>query len=69
MKRTKIRAIRLFAEIPQITLIGTIHKSQSPARLVLDNVRPGDAGGYRCRVDFYRAPTTIANLLLDVIGQ
>ena len=42
---------------------------EDPARLVLDNVRPSDGGGYRCRVDFFRAPTTIANLELDVIGE
>lgn len=42
---------------------------QDPARLVLDNVRPGDGGGYRCRVDFYRAPTTIESIVLDVIGE
>ena len=38
-------------------------------RLVLDNVHPGDGGVYRCRVDFYRAPTTIESMVLDVIGE
>ena len=42
---------------------------QNPARLVLDNVTPVDGGVYRCRVDFYRAPTTIESMLLDIIGE
>ena len=28
-----------------------------------------DAGVYRCRADFYRAPTTINHMRLDVIGK
>ena len=28
-----------------------------------------DAGVYRCRADFYRAPTTINHMRLDVIGN
>ena len=39
-----------------------------PARLVIDNVKGTDAGDYRCRADFYRAPTTISHMRLDVIG-
>ena len=39
-----------------------------PARLVIDNVKGTDAGIYRCRADFYRAPTTISHMKLDVIG-
>ena len=42
---------------------------QTPARLVLDNVQPEDGGQYRCRVDFYRAPTTIEPMELDIIGK
>ena len=40
-----------------------------PARLVIDNVKGTDAGIYRCRADFYRAPTTISHMRLDVIGE
>ena len=40
-----------------------------PARLVIDNVKGTDAGDYRCRADFYRAPTTISHMRLDVIGM
>ena len=40
-----------------------------PARLVIDNVKGTDAGDYRCRADFYRAPTTIGHMRLDVIGM
>lgn len=39
-----------------------------PARLVIDKVKATDAGIYRCRADFYRAPTTISHMKLDVIG-
>ena len=39
-----------------------------PARLIIDNVKGTDAGEYRCRADFYRAPTTISHMKLDVIG-
>ena len=41
---------------------------QHPAKLVIDNVKGADAGDYRCRADFYRAPTTISHMRLDVIG-
>eukprot|EP00095_Tigriopus_kingsejongensis_P001267 maker-scaffold149_size310270-snap-gene-0.11 protein:Tk01267 transcript:maker-scaffold149_size310270-snap-gene-0.11-mRNA-1 annotation:"PREDICTED: uncharacterized protein LOC663132" len=40
---------------------------ESPGRLVLDTVQPVDSGVYRCRVDFYRAPTTIESVMLDII--
>ena len=40
-----------------------------PARLVIDNVKGTDAGIYRCRADFYRAPTTISHMKLNVIGK
>lgn len=40
---------------------------ESPGRLVLDTVQPDDGGIYRCRVDFYRAPTTIESVMLDII--
>ena len=42
---------------------------QKPARLVIDQVRGNDAGEYRCRADFYRAPTTISHMRLTVIGK
>ena len=40
-----------------------------PARLIIDKVNGTDAGEYRCRADFYRAPTTISHMKLDVIGK
>ena len=42
---------------------------QKPARLVIDQVQGNDAGEYRCRADFYRAPTTISHMRLHVIGS
>jgi len=32
-------------------------------------IRPSDAGIYKCRVDFVRSPTTIESVALDVIGE
>ena len=40
-----------------------------PARLVIDQVQGNDAGEYRCRADFYRAPTTISHMKLHIIGR
>ena len=40
-----------------------------PARLVIDQVQGNDAGEYRCRADFYRAPTTISHMKLHIIGM
>ena len=42
---------------------------QKPSRLVIDQVQGNDAGEYRCRADFYRAPTTISHMRLHVIGS
>ena len=48
---------------------GFFRGSDVPGVLVLDSVLAGDAGLYTCRVDFYRAPTQISRVLLNVIGR
>ena len=40
-----------------------------PAHLALENVLASDVGSYKCRVDFYKAPTQISEVVLDVIGE
>ena len=39
-----------------------------PAHLALENVLGSDVGRYKCRVDFYKAPTQISEVVLHVIG-
>lgn len=38
-------------------------------RLQVDDVKNKDRGAYKCRVDFYKAPTLISKVVLDVIGK
>ena len=40
-----------------------------PPHLALDRVLASDIGSYKCRVDFYKAPTQISEVLLSVIGK
>lgn len=42
---------------------------EEPPHLALDNVLASDVGSYKCRVDFYKAPTQISEVGLDVIGE
>ena len=40
-----------------------------PGRLVVDAVGEADRAQYRCRVDFRKAPTRIAKVNLNIIGE
>ena len=44
-------------------------EQESPPHLALENVLESDIGSYKCRVDFYKAPTQISEVLLNVIGK
>ena len=44
-------------------------EQESPPHLALENVLASDIGSYKCRVDFYKAPTQISEVLLNVIGK
>ena len=42
---------------------------EEPAHLALENIKATDVGSYKCRVDFYKAPTQISEVVLRVIGE
>ena len=44
-------------------------EQEEPPHLALENVLASDIGSYKCRVDFYKAPTQISEVLLNVIGK
>ena len=44
-------------------------RSEPTAVLSLLGVTEGDAGSYRCRVDFKRSPTRYWKVVLQVIGE
>ena len=48
---------------------GTFQAHKHTARLTLKDIRPGDAGTFRCRVDFKFAPTSVTKTQLSVIGK
>lgn len=42
---------------------------EEPPHLALENIMATDVGSYKCRVDFYKAPTQISEVVLGVIGK
>ena len=48
---------------------GSFKAQRHTARLALKDIRPGDAGTFRCRVDFKFAPTSVTKTQLSVIGK
>ena len=44
-------------------------EQEGAPHLALENVLASDIGSYKCRVDFYKAPTQISEVLLNVIGK
>ena len=44
-------------------------EQEAAPHLALENVLASDIGSYKCRVDFYKAPTQISEVLLNVIGK
>ncbi|KAA0187985.1 hypothetical protein HAZT_HAZT004484 [Hyalella azteca] len=55
--------MKTFGERVRFDLLST------PSSLVLERLRPEDAGLYRCRVDFKRSPTRNARANLTVISE
>ena len=40
-----------------------------PAALVVEDIRPNEAGGYRCRGDFKSAPTRNTLVNVTLLGE
>jgi len=47
----------------------TFDAGRKPARLLVERVRPEEAGVYRCRVDFRTAQTRNALVNVSIIGE
>ena len=60
---------RHWSDVHIIAGRGFFKEHEEPPYLALENVLASDIGSYKCRVDFYKAPTQISEVLLNVIGK